>query len=373
MKQIIPPSVLNKKKEIKKPVKPKKLNWELIMIGLLVIIGLSLVVFGLWQSWLKIEAGNKISGLLNQNPQVEGHFPTIKPTNPPEPITLIFTGDVIPARSVNSQMTKRNNFQYPFEKTAAFLKEADLTIINLEAPLVKNCPVSEEGMVFCGSERFIEGLQFAGVDVVTLANNHSSNYGQEGIDNTVRLLKENNIKTTGIGDIAYQEVKGRKFAFIGFNGVSPLVEYLATIDKETIKKLVSEAKTNADFVIVLFHWSQEYSPLPKKDTVAPFDPVEIAHFTVDCGADLVIGNHPHTVLGYENYQNKLIFYALGNFIFDQMWSYETRVGAVLKISLNSGVNSFSLSPVIIDNYAQPRFLEGEEKQTVLDRMKKMIY
>lgn len=348
-------------------IKLKK-NWKIIFLGycflILLIFDLNLI-FLKTQNLTKTEGGQENSTSLNSS-----RFPTIGlKQSLPVSISLIFTGDIIPARSVNTAMVRRNNFNFPFEKTADFLKNADLTITNLEAPLVKNCPFTDTGMIFCGDERFLGGLTYSGIDLASLANNHSSNYGQKGIDNTIKLLSGSGIDTVGYSNIVYREIKGIKFAFIGFNGVSPLVPYLGTINKEEISRLIQEARNNADYIVVLFHWGQEYSPTPKSDTIAPFDQVEIGRFTIDNGADLVVGNHPHVVQGYEIYKEKPIFYALGNFIFDQMWSEETREGVVLKIDLNNAkLASFSLYPVKIDDYSQPRFLEGAEKEKVLQRV-----
>jgi poly-gamma-glutamate synthesis protein (capsule biosynthesis protein) len=299
-------------------------------------------------------------------------FPSITPDLLPvdNEITLIFTGDVIPARSVNSQMTKRNNFNYPFEKTADFLKKADLTIINLESPLINNCPVTDEGMRFCGDKRFVEGLIFAGVDIVGLANNHIYNYGQDGLDQTVELLRLNNISSIGTGEIINREIKGIKFSFMAYNGVAPFDQAIIPIDKDRIKRDLESVRQQSDFCVVLFHWGKEYSVYPSTDgQVAPFDPTEIGRWAVDNGADLVIGNHPHIVQGYEVYKGKPVFYALGNFIFDQMWSEETKLGYLLKVNLSGRqLSSFTFHPVKIENYSQPSFLEGEDKEKVLDQI-----
>lgn len=342
-------------------------NSKSFLIILLLFVFLLIIALNIF---LLKSQKTSIVQLQGQN-SAKGRFPTIglQPT-PSQPITLIFTGDIIPARSVNSQMVQRNNFKYPFEETASFLQNADLTIINLEAPLVKNCPVTDTGMIFCGDPRFIEGLTFAGIDIVTLANNHSTNWGNEGIDQTVALLNQNGILTTGTNNIVYKEVKGIKFSFIAFNGVSPFdLTYISKIEKIDIENKIKEAKSNSDFIIVLYHWGKEYSSLPAADSIAPFDPFEIARFTIDSGADLVVGNHPHVVQGYEIYKEKPVFYALGNFVFDQMWSSETRAGALLKIDLlGNKITSFSFYPVRIDNYAQPKFLEGEEKEIILQKV-----
>lgn len=346
-------------------------NHKLFLITLLLFVFLLIIALNLL---LLKSAKSSVAQPQGQN-TIKGRFPTngLQPT-PKEPITLIFTGDVIPARSVNSQMVQRNNFKYPFEETASFLQNADLTIINLEAPLVKNCPVTDTGMIFCGDPRFIEGLDYAGIDIASLANNHASNWGKEGIDQTVALLNQNNIATTGINNIVYKEVKGTKFSFIAFNGVSPFDSpYISKIEKSDIENKVKEAKSNSDFIIVLYHWGKEYSFLPVSDaSIAPFNPVEIGRFTIDMGADLVVGNHPHVIQGYEIYKEKPIFYALGNFVFDQMWSSETRIGVLLKIDLlGNKITSFSFYPVRIDNYAQPKFIEGEEKEAVLENLNRI--
>src|SRR3989344_6127377 len=134
--------------------------------------------------------------------------------------TIIATGDVIPARSVNYQTTIRNDYKWAFEKTSSFTNEADLTFINLETPLIKNCLVTEEGMTFCGTDKHIEGLKFAGVDVASLGNNHAGNYGKSGVDETTKLLSENGILVTGIKGAVVKEIRGIKFAFLGYNDIS---------------------------------------------------------------------------------------------------------------------------------------------------------
>lgn len=369
----------------------------IVLTGVIFLIGLGINL---------LSTSQKPRGELSSNYQ-QPVSPTPIPSVTPTPIpnndhTLIFTGDVIPARSVNSVMVRQNNFKYPFEKTADFLKNADLTIINLESPLIDNCPTTDTGMSFCGDKRFVEGLTLAGVDIVGLANNHIYNRGQDGLTQTEELLKQNNIDMVGTGQILYKEIKGIKFSFLAYNGVTPFDQAIMSIDKNRIKNDLENTKKESDFCVVLFHWGKEYVVNPSTDgQVAPFDPIEIGRFTIDSGADLVVGNHPHVVQGYEIYKGKPIFYALGNFIFDQMWSEETKLGYVLKVNLinqavssftpvpdpaiSSGdgtglqlqdlrrssqvvIESFNFHPVKIENYSQPSFLEGEEKEKILSKI-----
>ena len=285
-------------------------------------------------------------------------------------ITLIVTGDVIPARSTNFQSAQRNNFLWPFKKTADVLKSADITFINLETPLMKNCQLINEGMSFCGSDKHIEGLISAGVDVASLGNNHTANYGKPGLDETKKLLENNGILVTGLKGPVYQDVssyvikeaKGIKFAFLGYTDIAktPLV---SSAEENKIAAEVKEAKQNADVVIVQYHWGTEYITEPEERQKF------LGKLTIDSGADLVIGNHPHWIKPIEFYNGKLITYAHGNFVFDQEWSQKTKEGIVGKYTFN-GKNLIDVEylPVEIINYGQPYFLEGERKQKILDEL-----
>ncbi len=277
-------------------------------------------------------------------------------------ITLIATGDVIPARSTNYQTTQRKNFTWAFEKTADVLKSADITFINLETPLMKNCQLINEGMRFCGSDKHIEGLVFAGVDVATLANNHAANFGKPGIDETRKLLEDNGILVTGLSGPVFKEIRGIKFAFLGYSDIekTPLV---SIADESKIQAEVSEAKKNADVVVVQYHWGTEYITPPEDRQRF------LGKLTIDAGADLVIGNHPHWIKPIEFYKGKLITYAHGNFVFDQEWSQKTKEGIAGKYTFD-GKNLVDVEylPVEIVNYGQPYFLEGEKKKKILDEL-----
>lgn len=116
------------------------------------------------------------------------------------------------------------------------------------------------------------------------------------------------------------------------------------------------------FGFLAFHWGAEYVSVPQSaEGIAPDDPVEIAHLAVDAGADFIIGNHPHWVQAVELYRGKLIVYAHGNYIFDQMWSYETRVGVIgLYTFYDDKLVRVEFIPTIIEDYAQPRLLSAGE-------------
>lgn len=279
-------------------------------------------------------------------------------------ITVIATGDVIPARGVNWLVVSRKDFTYPFQKTADFLKSGDITLINLEAPLIDNCPLLSSGFTFCGDKRHIEGLLFAGIDVANLTNNHIGNFGTTGINQTKTLMDQNSIAWSGFGNLAIKEIKGTKFGFLGYNGVGP------TINREQVAKEIKESKPKVDVLLVSIHWGDEYVAYPQKAPgVAPDNPIEIGHLIIDSGADLIIGNHPHWVQGVELYKDKFIAYAHGNFIFDQTWSPETQEGVVGKyVFYGNKLVNVSYKPIVVDKSYQPVFVEGEKAAKIIKQM-----
>lgn len=278
--------------------------------------------------------------------------------------TIIATGDVIPARTTNWQMVQKNNFKYPFERTADLLQSADLTLVNLESPLVKGCQPTNQGLTFCGDQRFVEGLTYAGVDVANLANNHSDNYGAESIAQTVELLTASGIDVVGIDNSLVEDLRGIRFGFLAYNGVG------LRFDREAIRRDITTLRPRVDVLIVAMHWGKEYVSVPDATpNIADDDPRQIGHLVIDAGADIVIGNHPHWVQGLEFYKGKLITYAHGNFIFDQEWSRETKEGVVGKYTFyESRLIDVEFTPVLIEDYAQPRFPPEVEGRAILERM-----
>jgi poly-gamma-glutamate synthesis protein (capsule biosynthesis protein) len=328
--------------------------------------------------WVDEEAlgpsGPRSPGMLDRSPPPVQSLDDIF-LAPPAPITgrnaerirtLIATGDVIPARNVDSRIRARgNDFLYPVAETAEVLREADLTLINLEAPLIEQCPHHPgDGFQFCGQAGFVEALVHAGVDVASLENNHIGNYGPMGTAETTALLHEHGIDHTDRGTLAVRDVRGQRFGFLAFNGVGEV------IDRAEMVATISQAAGQVKVLVVSVHWGREYTAVPQAAPgLAPDDPVEIAHLAIDAGADLVIGNHPHWIQAVELYNGKLIAYAHGNFIFDQAWSLRTRQGVVGRYTFyDDRLVRVEYLPVQIEGAGQPRFLDGDAAQAVLDWM-----
>ncbi len=280
--------------------------------------------------------------------------------------TVIATGDVIPARYTDFIIREEgDNFLYTVEKTADIVSDADVTVVNLEAPLISHCPLHTEGFTFCGRPGFTDALLEAGVDVVTLESNHIGNWGFDGIVETADHLEAAGMLWVDRLTPAIVDVRGVKFGFLAFNGVIEL------IDRGLMVEQIEALRPQVDVLAVSYHWGAEYVSLPAvAPGVADDDSVTIGHLAIDSGADLVIGNHPHWVQAVEVYKGGYITYAHGNYIFDQMWSYETRVGVIGKYTFyDDELIGVEYVPTLIENWAQPVPMEGEERQAVLDGMR----
>lgn len=259
--------------------------------------------------------------------------------------TIIFVGDIMLGRSVMRKTIEMKDNLYPFRKVSDFLKSSNLTFANLENPIVKDCPETVGGFKFCTNYEISEGLRFSGIDIVSLANNHSRNYGLEGFNETKDHLNNLDISYVGDNNLVIRKANETTFGFLGF-------DYTLKNDLENDLKLIEKSDKEVDVLIVGVHWGEEY-----KDKANTWQRLT-AKKMVDSGADCIIGGHPHWVQDYEEINGKPVYYSLGNFIFDQMWSEETKKGLIVKLTyqkdnlikkeeFNTYINSIG-KPEIVD-------------------------
>jgi len=172
--------------------------------------------------------------------------------NPDHFVTIMLGGDVMLGRSVMAKSIDNSDFKYPFTQIANTLANADLTLVNMENPIIDNCPkVYEDTLVFCGLPEMLEGVKYSGIDIVNLANNHAHNYGDEGIVETQTHLKDNNIAYVGLGNLVIREINDVKFGFLGF-------EFIDHGPSDADLKLISDSDKKADVLVVTIHWGEEY-------------------------------------------------------------------------------------------------------------------
>ncbi|MEO5885822.1 MAG: CapA family protein [Candidatus Limnocylindrales bacterium] len=243
---------------------------------------------------------------------------------------------------------------------------ADLAIANFENPAPNKVRWHTKGTVFSADPGIINGLAKAGIDYVGLANNHIGDAGRAGILQTIKNLDKRGLAHSGAGKDeaaarrpAMLEVNGSTVAILAYDRIAK--DYFADADSagsaglsaKRVKVDIAKArKAGADVVIVFPHWGTEYrdSPFAAQQS--------LAHQIIDAGADMIIGNHAHWAAAMEVYEGKPIWYALGNFVFDQTWSEPTMEGITLELTFHGGTLAQArIRPHIILDKAQPNFLD----------------
>lgn len=240
-------------------------------------------------------------------------------------LSFHFAGDMIFSGKVEGILSQKG-YDYPFKYVEELFKKDDLTLANLETPVTTaGVGATNKQYVFKSSPKALDALKKAGMDGVSLANNHILDQGVSGLLDTLTHLDESKIQYAGAGKNAdeayapeYFTRQGVKIALVAVSRVAPDTDWFAAKGKpgvaqvyspEVALKSIKTARKNADIVIVMAHWGEERMLLPNvKQT-------QLAHQFVDAGADLVIGSHPHVLQGLEQYKGKWIAYSTGNFIF----------------------------------------------------------
>ncbi len=292
---------------------------------------------------------------------------------------LVAVGDIMLSRMVARRIKENQDQKYPFLEVSDLIGQADIAFGNLECPITPGRNINLFEMVFRADPESVNGLKYAGFDILSLANNHIFNFGQEGLTDTFSYLEKANIDYIGAGknkqeahNFKMLEVNGIKFAFLAyadsifsytFSQTEESQPSIALMDVVQMKKDIFSIKNQADFIIVSMHSGIEYVSQPNAKQI------EFAHAAVDTGADLVIGHHPHVVQKMEQYKGGYIFYSLGNFIFDQMWSRETRESVIAKIVFGeNNIQEIDFIPILIEDFAQPRILDIQESKDIFDKL-----
>jgi poly-gamma-glutamate synthesis protein (capsule biosynthesis protein) len=272
---------------------------------------------------------------------------------------ILIAGDFCPRDRVATLIEEENHSEV-FGEVKPYTQDVDLAIVNLEAPIVKSPtakPIEKCGPNLRCTSKAIEALKYAGFNMVTLANNHLYDFGEEGLKDTLGACGKSNIATVGAGmnlaeaaKTSYQNINGQTLAIVnccehefsiatettgGCNPLNPIQQFYA----------IQEAKQKADYVIVIVHGGHEHYQLPSPRMK------ETYRFFIDAGADAVINHHQHCYSGYEVYKEKPIFYGLGNFCFDRNTQRNSfwNEGYMVKLSLDKNECLFDLIPYVQGN------------------------
>jgi poly-gamma-glutamate synthesis protein (capsule biosynthesis protein) len=274
-------------------------------------------------------------------------------------VRLVFVGDVM-LDEVPGELIRRG--QNPFRYFHELFKSADVNIANLEC-YVGHAKVKEKKpYTFKAHPRVLKPLSQY-FQVVSLANNHTGDYGDVAFGSMLDTVARAGLKIAGGGKdlrLAHEPVfldKEKRIALLAYDAFLPRsFESLddrpgvAWADPDFIAQDIRRAKTHykAEYVIVMPHWGWEYEP------IASPDQVRLAHFMLDQGADAVVGGHPHVTQNIEIYKNKPIFYSLGNFVFNGFDDEDTNTGWALELVIGKNLQvSWQVHVAKLDKHGIP--------------------
>jgi poly-gamma-glutamate capsule biosynthesis protein CapA/YwtB (metallophosphatase superfamily) len=294
-------------------------------------------------------------------------------------ISICAVGDLLfdlgPRRLIEAQGGKA-----PLAKVASVMRAADLTIANLETPLSNRGEAvggKPANLIFDGDPRGVQSLTDAGVDVVSLANNHAMDHGRIALSDTIATLDKAKIAHVGAGMNTTQawtpailNIRGRKVAYVTATQVVPAYfdpgpDRAGIANGKNVDRVVQAIKSvrgKADIVIVSLHWGTEQSYTANSAQQSQ------ARRFIDAGADVVLSHHPHVMQGIDFYKGKLIAYSLGNFLFPYKTT-EGRKSFILKFDFGpKGVANVTATPVYLGEWGRPTVQTGSSARSILGKL-----
>ena len=257
---------------------------------------------------------------------------TPSPTPEPEPeyFTFSFIGDctICSHQKTTDYEDKMNgDYSYPFKNTVSYFESDDLTVANLECTISEKVRWSADTFYFQTKPEALNIFLEGGVDFVTTANNHMDDFGQDGADDTYASLeqfgipygKENEAQIITVGD----DLKV---------GIYCAGTDLAPSQSKAIEGIESLKKQGADYIICAFHWGQELQYTPSQSQI------NLAHASIDAGADVVYGSHPHVLQPIEEYGNGLILYSMSNWTFGGSTSPSDADTAIVQVKVKRDID-----------------------------------
>lgn len=286
-------------------------------------------------------------------------------------VRILAFGDMMLGRYVRTLMD-RNGHDYIFAKIfpngkQELMDNPDVVFGNLEGPIKGEGYKHQTAMVFGFHTDTAALLKKYGFNLLSLANNHAVDQGWDGRDSTIKALDQEGIDWCGHPSEAdkesvyYGNYGEKSAAFICTHDVT------YKMDVAAVENLIREVRPKVDFIVVSPHWGVEYQHQPNYNLqVVP------ARKFIDAGADIIIGHHPHVVQSFEVYNDKMIFYSLGNFVFDQYWSTATQEELAIGVVLDDrdedeGFNTTVYLYPMKSEKSQSRLMTPEEKTDWIER------
>lgn len=314
----------------------KKTMYFLLAFILSTFTLLGIVIMWAFNNWGSDTGNNKNinnGGVIQDENEVVTLAPTESPTVSPTPtkepfkeIVLLFAGDIYMSDYVVKQYDKSGIDGILSKELQEEFKTADVAMVNQEFTFSeRGTKARNKQYTFRVNPRYVSAFLDMGIDIVTLANNHSMDFGEEALQDSFTTLDNAGILYSGAGnnlsearDIKYIEIQDKTFAYLSASRVIPETDWnassnkpgmLTTYDSANLVEDIKTARENSDFVVVYVHWGIERAVKPEEYQR------NLAKAYIDAGADMVVGSHPHVLQGIEYYNGKPIIYSLGNFIF----------------------------------------------------------
>lgn len=310
--------------------------------------------------------------------------PPLTPTPTPLPVTtLLFTGVIVPARCVQAAIDERGDYDYLYAGVRHLITEADLAVGTLNAALSDYPPRTGcvPTYVLVGGSENADAMARAGFDLMSVATNHikncgMSNCGDRAFFDTLENLRRVGILPVGAGQDHAQAVQpvvvsanGVRFGFVSLGQLEPLAfaaddkPGIAVLNEANLRAATAAARQVSDVVIALPHWGPEDVPNPN------WSQRELARVAVEAGADLVVGNHTHVVQALQEIEGVMVFYGLGNFIFDQNWARDHMQGVILQVTFEgSRYAGYELIPTHVDFDGTVHLAGPQEAAEILERI-----
>ena len=297
-----------------------------------------------------------------RKPAVTGAEATAAALGRGDKVELVFVGDVMLSRNIAKTVEARGaDFTFPFMLAAPYVRRADVAFCNLECPISGRGEKIEKRYTFNAPAKSIEGLEFAGFDVVSLANNHVLDYGVAALDDTTAHLRSASIEHVGLSTKGQpqtpivKQVRGLTIGYLAYTDPRTPYAHAKEYDKlgfdtnpakatfDQCKADIAALKQKVDIVAVSMHWGIEYKLKP-----GPLQR-ELGRFLIDQGVHIVAGHHPHVQQDPEWYKGGVIIYSMGNFVFDQWSRPPTRIGRLYRVLAGKeGISSLEYLPLAIE-------------------------
>ncbi len=263
----------------------------------------------------------------------------------------------------------------PFQHVKEEIKKADISFVNLESAFTTKEKKAPGQLFWIKSDpSTLQAIKNTGYDIVNIGNNHTLDYGQDGLLDTISHVEKLKFPYTGAGKNAKDAytaremtVKGKKFKFLSFVRFMPDSNWVAGENKpgvangydlNLVTKTIKEQKQDADYLIVYMHWGVEKSNRPveyQKQYVPKM---------VEAGANAIVGSHPHWLQGFEYYNKVPIAYSLGNFLFPSYVNGKSAETGVLTLTFKGKDVQMSFNPYIIRNNQVSPVNEEEKKKAL---------